>query len=118
MFCSSRNTNVDKVMRQFNKLGHITGIPLITDDNIEEFLNKEVSLSKYLGKKQHGYWWLHVNGTLQRQGTNCHGLEPEAYFDNWTVVKWWHIRCELDWYRMNKEADTLKNGPLVPHMVA
>ena len=74
-------------------------------------------MSKYIGESQHGYWWLHVNGILERQGTNCHGVDPNEYFDTWTCVKWWHIRCELDWYRMMKESKRLVEGPLEP-MVA
>ena len=61
-----------------------------------------------------GYWWLHCNETLQYEGTNCHGVDPNVFFDNWTVLGWWYVRCELDWYRMKKEADVLKNGPLEP----
>jgi len=65
-----------------------------------------------------GYWWLHVNGTLQYQGTNCHGVDPELFFkDSWHIVKWWHIRCELDWYRMRKQANQL-NNELIADIVA
>jgi hypothetical protein len=70
-------------------------------------------VSQYLGKKQHGYWWLHANGTLQ-YSTNCHGMKPEEFFQNWTCIEWWHVRCELDWYRMMKEYKQLADGPVRP----
>lgn len=70
-------------------------------------------MSQYLGKEQHGYWSLHVNGTLQRT-TNCHGVDPEVFYNSWTILGWWHVRCELDWYRMCKESNKLREGPLEP----
>jgi len=70
-------------------------------------------LSQYRGEVDHGYWWLHANGTLQHC-TNCHGMEPEEFFQNWTTIDWWHVRCELDWYRMKKQSDILREGPIVP----
>lgn len=70
-------------------------------------------MSQYIGKEQHGYWSLHVNGTLD-YCTNCYGLKPEEFYDNWTIVKWWHVRCELDWYRMMKEYKQLVEGPPRP----
>ena len=60
-------------------------------------------MSQYLGKKQHGYWWLHCNGTLQRTLINY----P-------ICIKCWYVRCELDWYRMMKEYKMLAEGPLEP----
>ena len=62
-----------------------------------------------------GYWWLHVNGTLQYQGKTCHGVDPHLFFkDSWHILDWWKIECELDWYRMKKEADILREGPVEP----
>jgi len=70
-------------------------------------------LSKYKGEEQHGYWWLHSSGTL-RYSTNCHGVDPITFFNTWTCIKWWHVQCELDWYRMNKEYKVLVEGPIEP----
>jgi hypothetical protein len=58
-----------------------------------------------------GYWWLHANGTLQ-YNTNCHGVNPNDFFNTWVCVGWWKVECELDWYRMMKESDILREGPL------
>jgi hypothetical protein len=68
-------------------------------------------LSQYVGKKQHGYWSLHVNGTLRRY-KNCKGMNPKVFFRSNTIVTWWHVTCELDWYRMCKESSILKEGPI------
>ena len=73
-------------------------------------------MSEYLGESQHGYWSLHVNGTLH-YSKNCNGVEPFLFFSKWTTVKWWKVLCELDWYRMMKESKQLAEGPLEP-MVA
>jgi len=35
-------------------------------------------------------------------------------FGGWQWVKYWYIECELDWYRMKKEAKILAEGPLEP----
>jgi hypothetical protein len=70
-------------------------------------------LRKYIGKEQHGYWSLHINGTMQRY-TNCHGIEPEVLFNSWVILGWWEVKCELDWYRMGKESKQLIEGPLEP----
>ena len=61
-----------------------------------------------------GYWALHCNGTLQFHSHNCHGVDPEVMFSGWQWVKYWRIRCELDWYRMMKEYKELVEGPLEP----
>lgn len=68
-------------------------------------------MSQYNGKSSHGYWWLHYNGQL-RYSKNCHGVDPEDYFYYAPVVKWWYVRCELDYYRMLKEYNVLKEGPI------
>ena len=60
-----------------------------------------------------GYWWLHANNGL-RYSSNCHGMKPEEFFDNWLCIKWWYVECELDWYRMMKEYKQLAEGPLEP----
>lgn len=64
-------------------------------------------MSKYLGKEQHGYWWLHANGTLRRSKNQ----KPEL---TWFCLGIWFIRCELDWYRMMKEYKQLVEGPIEP----
>jgi len=66
-------------------------------------------LSQYLGKKQHGYWWLHTNGTIL-YSNNYHSMQAHPFFSMWTCVKYWKVRCELDWYRMNKEYKELAEG--------
>jgi hypothetical protein len=64
---------------------------------------------KYEGKEQHGYWWLHYNHQLKYTKT-CHGETPEDFFQYAPCVKWWHVRCELDFYRMLKEERALRKG--------
>ena len=71
-------------------------------------------MSKYVGKEQHGYWWLHYSGQLRKQGSNCHGMEPNEFFKSFPVIEWWYIRCELDWYRMQKQYKELVEGPVEP----
>lgn len=71
-------------------------------------------MSQYLGKQQHGWWWLRTNNQL-RYSKATHGLHTEDYFRNSKhIVKWWYIKCELDWYRMMKEYKKLAEGPLEP----
>ena len=70
-------------------------------------------MSQFKNEGKLGYWWLHANGTLQ-YSSNCHGMKPEEFFQNWVCIEWWHVRCELDWYRMKKESDILRNGPIEP----
>ena len=65
-------------------------------------------MSKY-SKKDNGYWWLHLNGTLQ-YSSNCHGMDPNEFFNSTLCVNWWNVRCELDWYRMLKEWKELVEG--------
>ena len=65
-------------------------------------------MSQYTGEEQHGYWWLHLNGTLQYQGTNCHGVDPKEFFNNWHVAGWWYVGCQFEWYRMLKESNNLR----------
>jgi len=73
-------------------------------------------LSQYNGSKQHGYWSLHVNGALRRH-KNCKGMNPKVFFRSRVIVTWWHVECELDWYRMMKEYNILKEG-LIPEETA
>jgi hypothetical protein len=68
-------------------------------------------LSQYRDKEHDGYWWLHYSGQLRYAG-NCHGIPPEDYFYYAPVVQWWNVRCELDYYRMLKEYNVLREGPL------
>lgn len=64
-------------------------------------------MSQYLGRRQHGYWWLHANGTLR-----CSGKQrPEI---TWFCIGTWNVRCKLDWYRMMKEYKVLVEGPIEP----
>lgn len=68
---------------------------------------------EYKGKEQHGYWWLHVNGTLQYE---VFSTDP-TYLKYLPAVKVWKVKCELDWYRMIKEYHIHREGPL-PDVVA
>lgn len=77
-------------------------------------IRRRYSLSQYKGSKQHGYWALHCNNGLQYHSKSCHGVKPGDMFQGWQWIEWWHIRCELDWYRMMKEYKVLAEGPLVP----
>ena len=71
-------------------------------------------MSKFEDDGKLGYWALHCNNSLQYHSRSCHGVDPEVMFQGWQWVKYWHIRCELDWYRMMKEYKQLAEGPLVP----
>jgi len=73
-------------------------------------------MSKYLGEEQHGYWWLHANNSLQYT-KNCSEMNPEKFFNNWACIEWWLVRCELDWYRMNKEYQELRDRA-IPNIAA
>ena len=44
-------------------------------------------------------------------------MNPEKFFNNWACIEWWLVRCELDWYRMNKEYQELRDR-LVTNIVA
>lgn len=70
-----------------------------------------MSQSEYNGERDHGYWWLHYNSTLQFS-KNLHGVDPEDYFKYAPVIKWWYVQCELDYYRMKKEFYIQREGPL------
>jgi len=71
-------------------------------------------LSQFKEKGKLGYWALHCNNNLQFHSKSCHGVDPEVMFAGWQWVKYWHIQCELDWYRMMKEYKELAEGPLEP----
>jgi len=71
-------------------------------------------LTQFQEEGKLGYWALHCNGTLQYHSRSCHNVDPEVMFSGWQWVKYWHIRCELDWYRMMKEYKVLVEGPLEP----
>ena len=68
---------------------------------------------RYIGVEQHGYWYLDIDGALHK--TQCHGMEPEEFFESsWMFLENWYVRCELDWYRMQKEYEELVNTPVDP----
>lgn len=67
---------------------------------------------KYIGEEQHGYWWTHYDGTIKFSKT-LYGVSPEDFFRYSPWVRWWHVRCELDWYRMCKEIRNLEIDPIV-----
>ena len=73
-------------------------------------------MGRYVGKEQHGKWWMHCNGTLIQMGD---GITTTTEFNgnSTCVIKTWIVRCELDWYRMNKEYDQLRSE-LLPPIVA
>lgn len=70
-------------------------------------------MSEYKGKHQHGQWWMHCNGTLQR---NTPGITTSKKFELRSphVIKTWNIRCELDWYRMMRQYNELREGTIPP----
>ena len=61
---------------------------------------------------QHGYHWIDYDGTMKFSKT-LHNVKPEDFFKYSPYVKWWHVRCELDWYRMRKEIRKLEKAPLI-----
>ena len=71
-------------------------------------------MSQFKKNGKLGYWALHCNGTLQFHSHSCHGVDPDVMFKGWHWVKYWHIQCEFDWYKMMKESKQLAEGPLVP----
>ena len=72
-----------------------------------------IKLDRYTGETQHGYHWIDYDGTMKSSKT-LYGIEPEEYFKYAPYVKWWYVRCELDWYRMRKEIRKLEEDTLRP----
>lgn len=73
-------------------------------------------MSQYVGKEQHGNWWMHCNGTLQKTPNDIN-LSKGFIYKSQHVIKTWDVRCELDWYRMMKEYHELREGT-IPDLVA
>ena len=67
-------------------------------------------LSKYVGDHQHGYWSLQYSRKLQYDGRELF-QDPDWYYKHAPIIKWWEVKCELDWYRMQKESEQLANQP-------
>lgn len=70
-------------------------------------------LDRYNGDVDHGYWWLDYDGTLKFSQT-LFGKEPEEFFRYAPYVKWWTVKCELDWYRMRRDIRSLEKESIRP----
>lgn len=65
---------------------------------------------RYNGEEDHGYWWLHPSKGDLRFTKNPNDNELVTFFrySTGTSGRWWHVKCELDWYRMRKECKALR----------
>jgi hypothetical protein len=75
-----------------------------------KMLNK---LDRYNGEIDHGYWWMDYDGSLKYSKT-LYEKDPEEFFKYAPYVKWWHVQCELDWYRMRRDIRMLEEESIKP----
>jgi hypothetical protein len=66
----------------------------------------------YRGEEDHGYWWIHPSKGDLKFTKNPNDSELVTFFkySSNASCEWWHVKCELDWYRMRKEYRELRGG--------
>lgn len=73
-------------------------------------LRQQILKRFYKGEEDHGYWWIDPSTGDLKFTKNPNEIELVSLFkySSNASCKWWHIRCELDWYRMRKEYKRLR----------